>query len=216
MYLRSAPITREVPCLQGHYMMLDAYVQNLARERRYGPNRGPDTQKERDAAQVNLERVIQDYRKRFTGFQPQSLRLIRRRLAGSSRHCCLRGCSTGTPLCPEEQEGGEQVMNDGKQAALSAIQKINAVEGFDPTPLAVEYVDLNTQEKRSRLPVMAQLAWFRLKYPEGRVAVAVTAAKDALWLRPESCPSYTNPPEQYLSEATAPWLPSRQTDGISA
>lgn len=39
MYLRSAPITREVPCLQGHYMMLDAYVQNLARERRYGPNR---------------------------------------------------------------------------------------------------------------------------------------------------------------------------------
>ena len=54
MYLRSAPITREVPCLQGHYMMLDAYVQNLARERRYGPNRGPDTQKER----------------RFTGFQP--------------------------------------------------------------------------------------------------------------------------------------------------
>ena len=48
-------------------------------------------------------------------------------------------------------------MNDGKQAALSAIQKINAVEGFDPTPLAVEYVDLNTQEKRSRLPVMAQL-----------------------------------------------------------
>lgn len=70
MYLRSAPITREVPCLQGHYMMLDAYVQNLARERRYGPNRGPDTQKERDAAQVNLERVIQDYRKPFTGFQP--------------------------------------------------------------------------------------------------------------------------------------------------
>ena len=37
-------------------------------------------------------------------------------------------------------------MNDEKQAVLSAIQKINAVEGFDPTPLAVEYVDLNTQE----------------------------------------------------------------------
>ena len=80
-------------------------------------------------------------------------------------------------------------MNDGKQAALSAIQKINAVEGFDPTPLAVEYVDLNTQEKRSRLPVMAQLAWFRLKYPEGRVSVAVTAAKTALWLRPGSIPA---------------------------
>ena len=70
MYLRSAPITNEMSFLVGHYQMLDAYVQNLARERRYGPNRGPDTQKERDAAQVNLERVIQDYRKRFSGFQP--------------------------------------------------------------------------------------------------------------------------------------------------
>ena len=82
-------------------------------------------------------------------------------------------------------------MNDGKQAALSAIQKINAVEGFDPTPLAVEYVDLNTQEKRSRLPVMAQLAWFRLKYPEGRVAVAVTAAKDCFVATARVYPSYT-------------------------
>ena len=70
MYLRSAPVSLEIPVLLGHYQMLDAYVQNLARERRYGPNRGPDTQKERDAAQVNLERVIQDYRKRFSGFQP--------------------------------------------------------------------------------------------------------------------------------------------------
>ena len=52
-------------------------------------------------------------------------------------------------------------MNDEKQAVLSAIQKINAVEGFDPTPLAVEYVDLNTQEKRLRLPVMAQLPCIR-------------------------------------------------------
>ena len=94
-------------------------------------------------------------------------------------------------------------MNDGKQAALSAIQKINAVDGFDPTPLAVEYVDLNTQEKRSRLPVMAQLAWFRLKYPEGRVSVAVTAAKDCFVATARVYPSYTNPPEQYLSEATA-------------
>ena len=94
-------------------------------------------------------------------------------------------------------------MNDEKQAVLSAIQKINAVEGFDPTPLAVEYVDLNTQEKRLRLPVMAQLAWFRLKYPEGRVSVAVTAAKDCFVATARVYPSYTNLPDQYLAEATA-------------
>ena len=70
MFCKTAPSTMKTQVLLGHYQMLDAYVQNLARERRYGPNRGPDTQKERDAAQVNLERVIQDYRKRFSGFQP--------------------------------------------------------------------------------------------------------------------------------------------------
>ena len=49
-------------------------------------------------------------------------------------------------------------MKDEKQAALAAIQQINAVDGFDPSPLAVEYADLNTHEKRLRLPVMGQLA----------------------------------------------------------
>ena len=72
MYLRSAPITNEMSFLVGHYQMLDAYVQSLATERRYGPNRGPDTQKERDAAQNNLGRVIEDYRKRFSSFKPSS------------------------------------------------------------------------------------------------------------------------------------------------
>ena len=94
-------------------------------------------------------------------------------------------------------------MSDAKQAALTAIQKINAVEGFDPTPLAVEYVDLNTQEKRYRLPVMIQIAWFRLKYPEGRVAVTVTAAKDCFVATARVYPSYMNTPDQYLAEATA-------------
>ena len=51
--------------------------------------------------------------------------------------------------------------NNSQIAILNTIHK---VEGFDPTPLAVEYVDLTTQEKRKRLPVMAQLAWFRLRY----------------------------------------------------
>lgn len=31
-----------------------------------------------------------------------------------------------------------------KQTAMEALQKINAVEGFDPSALAVEYTDLNS------------------------------------------------------------------------
>lgn len=45
-------------------------------------------------------------------------------------------------------------MTNDKQAALAVIQTINAVDGFDPTPLAVEYTDFNEKETRLRLPVM--------------------------------------------------------------
>ena len=34
-------------------------------------------------------------------------------------------------------------MNPAIQAAMEKIRTINAVEGFDPTPLAVQYDDLN-------------------------------------------------------------------------
>ena len=85
-------------------------------------------------------------------------------------------------------------------AALSSIHK---VDGFDPTPLAVEYVDLTTQEKRKRLPVMAQLAWFRLKYPEGKIAVDVEAVKDYFVASARVYVSYKDPVECYLAEATA-------------
>ena len=53
-----------------------------------------------------------------------------------------------------------------KQATIAAIERINAVEGFDPSVLAVDYSDLSSNETRRRLPVMSQMAWFRLKYPE--------------------------------------------------
>ena len=72
MFCKTVPVTMEARFLQGHCKMLDAYVQCLALERRYGPNRGPDTQKERDAARNNLGRVIEDHRKRFSSFAPSA------------------------------------------------------------------------------------------------------------------------------------------------
>lgn len=77
MYLRSAPASVNITELLGHYQMLDAYVQSIALERRYGPDRGPDTQKEREAAKTNLGRVIQDYRKRFSNFSPAAAEAYR-------------------------------------------------------------------------------------------------------------------------------------------
>lgn len=71
----------------------------------------------------------------------------------------------------------ENYSND-KAAMLAKIASINHVDGFDPTPFAVDYTDLNTNETRKRLPVMIQIAWFRLLNPEGKIAVSVTPAKD--------------------------------------
>lgn len=104
-------------------------------------------------------------------------------------------------------------MKDEKQATMAVIQQINAVEGFDPAPLAVEYTDLNTNEKRLKLPVMGQLAWFWLKHPDGRVAVSVTPAKDCFVATARIYSNCSNPPDQYLAEATASrgYLPDKPT-----
>lgn len=106
--------------------------------------------------------------------------------------------------------------NLDKQAALAAIAKINAVEGFDPTPLAVEYSDMNGGgDSRLRLPVMAQLAWFRLKYPEGRIAITVAPGKECFIASARVYHHYTDQPEMFLSEATASRGPLADKPSVS-
>lgn len=93
--------------------------------------------------------------------------------------------------------------NSIPSSVTSILSTIHKVDGFDPTPLAVEYVDLTTQEKRKRLPVMAQLAWFRLRYPEGKIAISVEAVKDYFVAAARVYVSYKDPVDCYLAEATA-------------
>lgn len=83
------------------------------------------------------------------------------------------------------------------------LNTINQVDGFDPSKLTVDYVDLTTQEKRKRLPVMAQLAWFRLRHPEGKIALHVEPVKDYFVATARVYVSYKDPADCYLSEATA-------------
>ena len=64
---------------------------------------------------------------------------------------------------------GQLTDNNEKTQAVVMISNINRVEGFDPTVFAVDYTDPNGQVYK-RLPAMAQMAWFRLKYPEGKIA----------------------------------------------
>lgn len=93
--------------------------------------------------------------------------------------------------------------SNDKAAMLAMIEKINEVSGFDPAPFAVDYTDLATGEVRKRLPVMAQMAWFRMKYPEGKISVQVSPAKDCFVATARIYPKYSDPVDAYLAEATA-------------
>ena len=92
---------------------------------------------------------------------------------------------------------------NNKATMLAKIENINKVDGFDPTPFAVDYTDLESGEVRKRLPVMIQMAWFRLKYPEGKIATQVTAGKDCFIATARIYPNYKDGLECYLAEATA-------------
>lgn len=102
-----------------------------------------------------------------------------------------------------------------KNAALAKLAEINKVEGFDPEVFAVDYTDLNTGETRKRLPVMAQMAWFRLKYPEGRIAIQVSPGKDCFVATARVYPNYKDSPECYLAEATASKGPDASKPSVS-
>ena len=90
-----------------------------------------------------------------------------------------------------------------KNTMLGEIAKINAVDGFDPTPFAVDFTDLGSGEVRKRLPVMIQMAWFRMKYPEGKIAVSTEPGKDCFVATARVYPSYKDPVDCYLAEASA-------------
>ena len=94
-------------------------------------------------------------------------------------------------------------MNQDQSVDTSVLEQINAVEGFDPRPFAVDYTDLGTGQTRKRLPVMIQMAWFRLRYPEGKISVEVTQGHDCFVAKARVYPNYRDPVECYLAEATA-------------
>lgn len=85
----------------------------------------------------------------------------------------------------------------------SILESINAVEGFDPMPFAVDYTDLNSGETRKRLPVMIQMAWFRLRYPQGKISIDVIPGHECFVAKARIYPNYQDPPDSFLAEATA-------------
>lgn len=109
-----------------------------------------------------------------------------------------------------------QINSNDKTAMLEVIGKINAIEGFDPAVFAVDYNDLSTGEVRKRLPVMTQIAWFRMKYPQGRIAVTATPSGDCFVATARVYAHYKDGENEFLAEATASRAPASDKPSVSA
>lgn len=107
-----------------------------------------------------------------------------------------------------------QKVKPDRSGMVSVIEKINQIEGFDPTPFAAEFCDLESGRTIKYLPVMPQVAWFRLKFPEGKIAVNVVTGKDGDFIaHARVYPSYKDAAECYLAEGTASrsFMPEKPT-----
>jgi hypothetical protein len=100
--------------------------------------------------------------------------------------------------------------------SMEKIADINRVEGFDPSPFAVEYTDMETGEARKRLPVAVQIAWFRLKHPDGKISVSAVHEDGGFTASARVYVNYTDNAECYLAEAEAWRGPDEAKPSVSA
>lgn len=91
-----------------------------------------------------------------------------------------------------------------KQESMAKIETINQIQGFDPSQFAIKLADLSENgEERMRLPVMTQLAWFRLKFPMGKISVEVGQSGELFVAKARVYADYKDADNCFLAEATA-------------
>lgn len=91
-----------------------------------------------------------------------------------------------------------------KKESMAKIETINQIQGFEPSQFAIKLADLSENgEERMRLPVMTQLAWFRLKFPMGKISVEVSPSGELFVARARVYADYKDADNCFLAEATA-------------
>lgn len=71
MLSKAAPFSCEMKVLIPHYQAVNAYMENLRKER-FLQSSDPETQKQQQTALGSLNSVIEDYRKRYASYAPKS------------------------------------------------------------------------------------------------------------------------------------------------
>lgn len=94
--------------------------------------------------------------------------------------------------------------------------ELNKVEGFDPAQYAYAFADLTTGRTWNRLPVSIQIIWFRLKHPDGKIALeSIEADGEGFTASVKVYMDKKDDPEQYLSNASATRYPNADRPEIS-
>lgn len=102
------------------------------------------------------------------------------------------------------------------KAMLARIGKINEIEDFDPSVFAEEYAALATGERREYLPVGIRIAMFRMKYPDGKIAISVVPSGSGFTGTARIYMNRKDAENEYLSEASAFREPIADKPSISA
>lgn len=68
-FCKTAPVTTDGKVLCFHYQLVDAYIQLLLAERKFGVKTDKAGMKRRQTAETSLQRVVQDNRKQFSSFK---------------------------------------------------------------------------------------------------------------------------------------------------
>ena len=103
-----------------------------------------------------------------------------------------------------------------REEAMKMVESLNYVDGFEPSVFVMDLMNLTTGEVRKRLPVNAQIAWFRLKYPMGRIAVSVKPGKNESYIATAKVyADVKDGVENYLAEGTVEKFPIQDKPEIA-
>ncbi len=102
------------------------------------------------------------------------------------------------------------------RAMLDRIGKINEIADFNPSVFIEEYTNLSTGEKRRYLPVSVRISMFRMKYPDGKIAVNAVPDGVGFVATARIYAHYKDGENEFLSEASAYREPMADKPSISA
>jgi hypothetical protein len=71
-FATAVPLSDDMKVLMPHYQVVNAYIENLRTDRSYPEAPNDNYKKQRETAHASLCSVIEDYRKRYGSYAPQS------------------------------------------------------------------------------------------------------------------------------------------------